>query len=493
MNNVVQRFKKRKIEKHQQTNGIGTGVLKPKNYLEENKPIWKKEYDKGIQKIPEIVVTGKKRYIMSEDPNHQLGFINAVTGGGLNRASISQNGRLLYDGLQTLSGNMSFTDWTKSLIEGNNGFVSDEFAEEHPYISTGINLVSDIAVPYGIYKGINYVGMNPNISTTNLEIYSPGKWFSKYSKQVLPDGKIRYSELGPYMRAEGNNIKLDEQSVRNIFNNAKLRFSNYYKGQEFKQKALNAGFTEDEYTKLLQEIEERINNTQFTGERIGGAWGTNKTIGYRNMRPTTHKIQARYDVNPEELEQTIWHELQHSIGGTSSGELSPRYPMLKKLREFNDKLIPQSENILFNDLINNSDKVENFLVRAGRNPKDAQISTQFNKNRAIWLKNEVLDKSYESRSRLSAALDYMRRLGYNTSEFISNPGKFNEVINDLIKKGKVEGDQLNQLLMIFGNSKGLANYASKMLSIPTAGYFGYNSFVNNYDDNTSNSTRMVGL
>jgi len=54
---------------------------------------------------------------------------------------------------------MSVSDFGKSLIEGNNGVVTDKFAKEHPYISTGINLGLDIGVPYGVYKGTKYIGI----------------------------------------------------------------------------------------------------------------------------------------------------------------------------------------------------------------------------------------------------------------------------------------------------------------------------------------------
>ena len=63
---------------------------------------------------------------------------DAVTGGIFHRLSPTQNARLLYD---VATGG----DWRNSMIYGNNGVVSDQFAEEHPYWTTAINFAGDAA------------------------------------------------------------------------------------------------------------------------------------------------------------------------------------------------------------------------------------------------------------------------------------------------------------------------------------------------------------
>lgn len=68
-------------------------------------------------------------------PEH---IADAVTGGVFHRLSPTQNVRLLYD---IATGG----DWRNSMIYGNNGVVSDQFAAEHPYWTTAINFAGDAA------------------------------------------------------------------------------------------------------------------------------------------------------------------------------------------------------------------------------------------------------------------------------------------------------------------------------------------------------------
>lgn len=63
---------------------------------------------------------------------------NAVTAGMLNRLSPTQNIRAVYD----LATNP--VKGFKGLINGNNGIVTDKFAQEHPFWSLGANLGGDI-------------------------------------------------------------------------------------------------------------------------------------------------------------------------------------------------------------------------------------------------------------------------------------------------------------------------------------------------------------
>ena len=75
--------------------------------------------------------------------DNTVNTINAMTGGVTNRLSPTQNARMLYDTYQLLNGNLSGEDWRNSLIYGNNGIVTDTFAQEHPYLTAGINLLGD--------------------------------------------------------------------------------------------------------------------------------------------------------------------------------------------------------------------------------------------------------------------------------------------------------------------------------------------------------------
>jgi hypothetical protein len=62
--------------------------------------------------------------------------MNAVTVGGLNNLSPSQWARRVYD---LVNGNLTVDSW----LNGNNGIVSNKFAQDHPYYSMLFNAVGD--------------------------------------------------------------------------------------------------------------------------------------------------------------------------------------------------------------------------------------------------------------------------------------------------------------------------------------------------------------
>lgn len=64
---------------------------------------------------------------------------DAVTGGIFHRLSPTQNARLLYDAA-------TGGDWRSSMIYGNNGVVSDQFASRNPLGTAVINMAGDLAV-----------------------------------------------------------------------------------------------------------------------------------------------------------------------------------------------------------------------------------------------------------------------------------------------------------------------------------------------------------
>lgn len=109
--------------------------------------------EEGRLTTPEVIVTpnGKPisyRYSTAFDGSldNFMEVTNALTGGMANRLSPTQNIRLLYD---TATGG----DWRSSWM-GNNGIVTDKFAEEHPYLSMAANGLLDLAVPVMGVKGV---------------------------------------------------------------------------------------------------------------------------------------------------------------------------------------------------------------------------------------------------------------------------------------------------------------------------------------------------
>lgn len=330
----------------------------------------------------------------------------------------------------------------------------------------------------GIKKGYNwYENTRPRVTTDFDKIYAPNEWIANVVQKANKDGGSVFvgrsnAKLFP------RNSETPTRSVgaiKDLFETTKKRFSDYYHSNEFKQRALKAGFTEEEFPQLMSEIEERINNTEFDDGflKSNEDYGQNRT--YRKAdgsSPTTHKIRINSHIMDEEkMVETMWHELAHSIGGSGAAETS-RYPMLSKLRNYNNSNVPGSSSGLFNNLMNNPNQVLEHLKKAfsekinqGKLPnlypkffKDSNVTL------AKHLQEGIREKPHEIRSRMADALDWLRRKGYNTEEFIEHPEKFTEIIDNLQKTGAEGHAGLNQLLSIFGNSKALANYSGKMLS-----------------------------
>lgn len=102
-------------------------------------------------------------------------FVNVSTGGLLNRLSPTQNLRLIYDGftgenINPLDPNSSW--W------GNTGIVSQSFAQDHPYLSFGINGLADGLAFKGMARGHRYLtepivktGAEAEVTTTRLSPY----------------------------------------------------------------------------------------------------------------------------------------------------------------------------------------------------------------------------------------------------------------------------------------------------------------------------------
>ena len=72
-----------------------------------------------------------------------------VVGAFLRNLSPTQWARRIYDIGDLASGNMSRTQYIDRWINGNNGIVSDKFAQEHPYWSLGINGATDVVTGVG--------------------------------------------------------------------------------------------------------------------------------------------------------------------------------------------------------------------------------------------------------------------------------------------------------------------------------------------------------
>ena len=80
-------------------------------------------------------------------------LLNIGTLGGLNNLSPTQWARRAYDLREAIKGNMSWDKFGNSWFYGNNGLVSDKYAQEHPYSSAAINLAGDIGT-FGTFSAL---------------------------------------------------------------------------------------------------------------------------------------------------------------------------------------------------------------------------------------------------------------------------------------------------------------------------------------------------
>lgn len=137
-------------------------------------------------------------YIKSEYSPERIA--DAVTGGVFHRLSPTQNARLIYD---VATGG----DWRNSMIYGNNGVVSDQFAAGHPYWTTAINMAGDAAVfnagnisrmfsPSNMIANAraNYAGPTPVVGRNGVYMLSRGETVPETSvivqnsREVSPRG-----------------------------------------------------------------------------------------------------------------------------------------------------------------------------------------------------------------------------------------------------------------------------------------------------------------
>ena len=188
-------------------------------------------YQKDISRygtIPEVVIRPQK-YSSSFDKEGFEHFINAATLGGLNNLSPTQWLRRGYDAVK---GNLTADNW----FNGNNGIVSNKYAQSHPIVSTAANMAGD-AVGFGlgnVAKKLElYKNLNPfdNEYTRSIVYYNrkPATYNGRLQtvKQIAKDyitGKQRDINQAPWekqlVESYGNRgtARVDAWRMYNKFN-----------------------------------------------------------------------------------------------------------------------------------------------------------------------------------------------------------------------------------------------------------------------------------
>jgi len=158
--------KKLRVTPVKYDDGKTTGYVRDKNdhpiaFDEEGNLIDQVTGEKGIMNIPEVTISPSRYtrdlYSSAFDTNAPVEFINAITAGGLNNLSPTQWARRAYDTVGLINGDMSQGQYIDSWINGNNGIVTNKFAQEHPYWSTGINMAGD-AFTFGLGQAVKSAG-----------------------------------------------------------------------------------------------------------------------------------------------------------------------------------------------------------------------------------------------------------------------------------------------------------------------------------------------
>ena len=139
---------------------IGEGVYKNKfgKIVYDTTKVTPPKKDKSIN---DNWQTAYAKGVPSGTMSADMETMNAVTGGVLNWTMPSQvvgaSARLMNDG--------DFGQFGRNLILGNNGIVSDKFAQEHPWYSLAANGAFDVASlglahtgTSGVKKLVNHVG-----------------------------------------------------------------------------------------------------------------------------------------------------------------------------------------------------------------------------------------------------------------------------------------------------------------------------------------------
>ena len=303
---------------------------------------------------------------------------------------------------------------------------------------------------------------------SNTKIYNDKGWLSELDYASGPEKTFTPSE------------------IKKMYLVTKKVAYKYFRGPEFKERALKAGFKEHEIPLLIKEIEDHLSKTKLTNTNYKKEGALNSGIFTGKdilANPEIIRKFKRYDVSlypthsEAQMYGNIWHELMHSIGGKDVYELE--YPLLNRLRKHNKDIQPYQSKSFFEQrspqstlsLIDDQKWLSDFNDVSSPTRQGKVDWLDRNTRRHDFLLKEIHLKPEEFRSRLSTTLYQLRRLGYDTSELIKNPEKFSEWIKELRNKNVDMPWDLNQLLAIYGE-EGLNKAASKILTTTGGVYLG---------------------
>lgn len=439
MNNTIRKFKQRKIQKAQ----LGTILKKGWDWFKNSNQV------ASIAESPAVMTASGWR-------------VDSRTGKTRQDQQNTKEVEQLRSNLNKLGqGTLAATTVTGD-IEGLYNIA------RHP-IQTGKTIYN--ASKTAIKKGKDIIQSFKNRTDVNMDrIYPENGWV----RMVIDDTERNkvFRIFDPYRDIGKRKYSTDQ--LKRIYLETKKDVYNYYHSPEFKERAFNAGFTKEEYPRLMAEINNHLKNTKFDPSKIkkSTAVGQNSS-GWNPLskRHSYYKVRlTRKPQSKENIRAITWHELAHSIAGKNNKESPIFYPMLDKLRTYNDNIVPINRNDFIKILENNPSKIQNFVEKQGFGKEYSKVFANHNQKQASIIGKD-LNKSVEARSRMAATLDYLRHKGYDTSKLIKNPQLFKQWIIKLRQSEANVSSNLNRLLQNF-TLDDLSKYSSKILTTSGAIYSG---------------------
>lgn len=186
--------------------------------------------EKGTMLLPNVTIRpNKPREYKSAFDGSLWNFVdvtNALSGGIFNRFSATQNLRAAYDTYKYLKGDITRSQLGNSLIYGNSGIVSDDYAKQHPIKTMLLNIAGDMAGAAATYKQLSKLkGSSYDPSKYDINSYryrKPAKLFitpESSTKDITPYfnllDRTEYGNIGRVVDEFGN---IDFDKIRGYVN-----------------------------------------------------------------------------------------------------------------------------------------------------------------------------------------------------------------------------------------------------------------------------------
>lgn len=251
-------------------------------------------------------------------------------------------------------------------------------------------------------------------------------------------GDIRYDN--PMFDSGRSTDKMLSVETRDkLWNKAKNIVSDYYNSEEFKNRALAAGYNEKDYKELIRELGEWLDSSVYKGEIYGKPRGNtiiNKDDGLK-------KFVAEIRMNPylteDEYLNSLIHEMAHGSSANYEGQsdifydkFKQFYPQIKRMIEYDKSIQP--------------------YVKPNFAQMDNMTQEQFINSWMLSNPGISREEALDYYSELKKALKYQKSIQENRSRAIS------------ALLGSGDSENLKQLEYTFGKET-TRNYLEKVLSV----------------------------